>query len=51
MSDAADKLIAAMKAQLSITPPGAPLFGSAATALRLRQLEQSISDIKKHLGI
>ena len=44
-------LVDAMKAKLSVTPPGSPLFGDVATDYRLKQLEQSIADIKKHLGI
>lgn len=44
-------LVDAMNAKLAVTHPGSPLFGNAATDYRLKQLEQSIADIKKHLGI
>lgn len=45
------KSMDAMNEKLSDTHPGAPLFGNAATDYRLKQLEQSIADIKKYLGI
>jgi len=39
----------ALKGKLSVTRPGAPLFGNAAIEYRLKKLEQSIAYIKEHL--
>ena len=42
-------LVDAMNAKLAVTHPGSPPFGNEATDCRLKQLEQSIADIKTHL--